>query len=400
LSALALFDSVAVQNAIAEGWIARKTTEASCALAPPQGYAHKRIRLGYMSSDYCRHAMSFLIAELFERHDRTRFEVFGYCSTREDNSGIRSRVLSAFDHVRSIRDLGDEDAARVIRADEIDILIDLNGLTQGSRIQVLRWRPAPVQATYLGFIGPVPLPELDYLFCDDYVIPPAMAALYRPNPLAIASNYQANDSKREIAPPTTRAIAGLPEEGFVFCCFSNHYKITQAVFACWMEILRQVPGSWLWLIGDNIPACANLRGAAQAAEVDPARLIFAGRVSPAQYMSRLSVADLFLDTYPYNAGTIASDAIRMGLPLLTRTGEAFASRMAARLLTAIGAGDGVASEDAAYVQAAVALARDPRAYAAYRAHFTRENWDETIGDIAGMSAQFEATLLRIAKRAQ
>ena len=400
LSALALIDSVAEQNAIAAGWIERKTVEAGSALAPRQGYAHNRIRLGYMSSDYCRHAMSFLIAELFERHDRTRFEVFGYCSTREDNSEIRARVLGAFDHVRSIRDLSDEDAARVIRADEIDILIDLNGLTQGSRIQILRWRPAPVQATYLGFIGPVPLPELDYLFCDDYVIPPATAALYRPVPLAIASNYQANDSKREIAPPTTRAIAGLPAEGFVFCCFSNHYKITQEIFACWMDILRQVPGSWLWLIGDNIWSCANLSRFAQVAGVDPARLLFAGRVSPAQYMSRLSVADLFVDTYPYNAGTIASDAIRMGLPLLTRTGEAFASRMAARLLTAIGAGEGVASEDAAYVQAAVKLAREPDAYAAYKSHFTRENWDETIGDIAGMTAQLEATLLRIVKRAE
>ena len=212
-----------------------------------------------MSSDYCRHAMSFLIAELFERHDRARFEVFGYCATREDNSDIRRRVLGAFDHVRIIRDLSDEEAARVIREDEIDILIDLNGLTQGSRIQILRWRPAPVQATYLGFIGPVPLPELDYLFCDDYVIPPAIADAYRPAPLAIASNYQANDSKREIAPPTTRAVAGLREEGFVFCCFSNHYKITQPIFACWMDILRQVPGSWLWLVGDNAWSCANLR---------------------------------------------------------------------------------------------------------------------------------------------
>ena len=399
LSALALFDSVAAQRAVGESWIARKTNETGQALCPPEGYAHRRLRLGYLSSDFCRHAMSYLIAELFERHDRTRFEVFGYCSTREDDSAIRKRVLGAFDHVRFVRDASDEAAARLIRADEIDILIDLNGLTQGARIQILRWRPAPVQATYLGFIGPVPLPELDYLFCDDYVVPPAMAQAYQPAPLAIAANYQANDSKRDIAPPTTRAQAGLPAQGFVFCCFSNHYKITEAIFACWMDILRQASGSWLWLIGDNASSCGNLRRAAQAAGIDPARLIFAGRVGPAAYMSRLSVADLFLDTYPYNAGTIASDAIRMGLPLLTRTGEAFASRMAARLLTAIGAPDGVATTDAAYVRAAAGLAADPLAYAAYKARFTRENWEATIGDIAGMAAQLESTLLRVAKRA-
>ncbi len=400
LAALALFDSVAQQDAAGASWVARKTDAVRVPLSPRCGYRHDRIRLGYLSSDFCRHAMSFLIAELFERHDRTQFEVYGYCATREDNSEIRRRVLGAFDHVRFVRELGDEDAARLIREDEIDVLIDLNGLTQGSRIQILRWRPAPVQATYLGFIGPVPLPELDYLFCDDFVIPPEIAPAYRPRPLAIASNYQANDSKREMAPPTTRAEAGLPEEGFVFCCFSNHYKIAEDIFACWMEILRGVPAAWLWLVADNAWSMANLRAAAQAAGVDPARLIFAGRVSPAAYMSRLSVADVFLDTYPYNAGTIASDAIRMGLPLLTRMGEAFASRMAGRLLNAIGADDGIAHDHAAYVRAAIRLACEPNAYAAYKARFTKQNWDETIGDIGAMAAQFEQSLRRIVRRPQ
>ncbi len=398
LAALALFDSVAQQVDVGASWVARKTNSVAVPLSPPDGYRHDRIRLGYLSSDFCRHAMSYLIAELFERHDRACFEVYGYCATREDDSDIRRRVLGAFDHVRFIRDIGDGDAARLIREDEIDILIDLNGLTQGSRIQILRWRPAPVQATYLGFIGPVPLPELDYLFCDDFVIPPETAPAYRPRALAIAANYQANDSKREMAPPTTRAEAGLPEEGFVFCCFSNHYKITEDIFACWMDILREVLGAWLWLVADNAWSMANLRAAAARAGVDPARLIFAGRVSPAAYMSRLNVADLFLDTYPYNAGTIASDAIRMGLPLLTRMGEAFASRMAGRLLTAIGADQGIARDHATYVQTAVRLARDPDAYAAYRAHFGKQRWDETIGDIAGMAAQFEQTLQRIVRR--
>jgi predicted O-linked N-acetylglucosamine transferase (SPINDLY family) len=294
--------------------------------------------------------------------------------------------------------LSDEDAARLIRRDEIDVLIDLNGLTQGSRLQVLRWRPAPVQATYLGFVGPVPLPELDYFFCDDIVVPPITAPFYQPRPLYIARNYQANDSKREIGLAATRATAGLPEEGFVFCCFSNHYKITQDMFTSWMAILRQVDRSVLWLTADNEWSCRNLHRYAAACGIDPARILFAGRIAPSDYMSRLSVADLFLDTFPYNAGTIASDAIRMGLPLLTLSGEAFASRMAARLLTAVGAEAGIANDFETYVRKAVALAKDPEGYGSYKRLFTNARWIETIGDIGQLTIELEETLTGIVKR--
>jgi predicted O-linked N-acetylglucosamine transferase (SPINDLY family) len=399
LAALALFERVETQSAIAASWIARKTNAVAERLSPPDGYAHERLRIGYLSSDFCRHAMSFLIAELFERLDRGRFEIYGYCSTIDDQSDIRARVLAAFDHTRYVRDLSDEVAARLIRRDEIDILIDLNGLTQGARLQILRWRPAPVQATYLGFIGPVPLPELNYLFCDDFVIPPDVAPAYQPRPLAIAPNYQANDSKRTVGPVTTRGQQGLPESGFVFCCFSNHYKITEEMFAAWMEILGRVEGSFLWLTDDNEWSRENLRRYAARAGIDSARLIFAGRVSPANYMARLAVADLFLDTFPYNAGTIASDAIRMGLPLLTEMGESYASRMAARLLSAIGATTGIATTRASYVDIAVALATDTEAYIAYKNLFTEARWAETVGDIGLLTRELEATFGRIAKRA-
>jgi len=395
LAALALTDKVAVQKHIAANWLQRKTTPAPARLSPRQGYGHDQIRLGYMSSDFCRHAMSFLIAELFERHDRSRFELFGYCLSPDDGSDIRRRVVGAFDHHVPIRSLSDEDAARRIRADEIDILIDLNGLTSGSRLQILRWRPAPIQATYLGFIGPVPLPELDYLLCDSFVIPPEIAPAYAPRPLYIARNYQANDTKRVIGAPITREAAGLPEDAFVFCCFSNHYKITEELFTAWMAILRQAEQSVLWLAVDNPWSPQNLRLHAQTQGVDPARLIFTGRVDPALYMSRLALADLFLDTFPYNAGTIASDGIRMGLPLLTLSGEAYASRMASRLLNAIGAERGIAHRLDDYVATAVALATDRQAHAAYRSLFTAGRWAETIGNIADFTAEFEATLMRI-----
>ena len=395
LAALALTDRVEEQARVAGAWIQRKIPPAPTHLAPADGYRHDRIRLGYLSSDFCRHAMSYLIAELFERHDRSRFEIHGYCTSPEDGSDIRKRVIAAFDHFTIVKDMSDETAARAIRADEIDILIDLNGLTTGSRLAILRWRPAPVQATYLGFIGPVPMPELDFLLCDEFVVPPAFASLYQPQPLYVAPNYQANDRKREIGQPVTRASAGLPDEKFVFCCFSNHYKITEAMFGAWMDILRRVEGSVLWLVADNIWSCNNLRMRAMVAGVDPARLLFAGRVDPAEYMARLALPDMFLDTWPYNAGTIASDAIRMGLPMVTLAGESFASRMAGRLLQAIGATQGIAETLDGYVETAVALALQPDARARYRTLFTEANWAATIGDIASFTQHYEDSLIQI-----
>ena len=392
LAALALTDDVSSHAATAAAWIDRKLPPAPLRLAPEAGYAHERIRVGYLSSDFCSHAMSYLIAELFERHDRTRVEVFGYCSSPEDGSAIRARVMAAFDQVTRIRDLSDAEAAQRMRQDEIDILIDLNGLTAGARLGILRHRPAPVQATYLGFIGPIPLPELDYLLCNSYVVPPESAALYQPKPLYIDGLYQANDSKRTIDTPPTRSEAGLPDAGFVFCCFSNHYKITETMFAAWLDILRQVKGSVLWLAEDNTWSRQSLRVRALGSGIDPARLIFAPRVAPQAYMARMAVADLFLDTFPYNAGTVASDAMRMGLPLLTLAGKSFASRMAARLLQGLGAEAGIASTHEEYIAKATMLANDAATYAAYKGCFTTDAWIATIGDIEGFTRRFEAAL--------
>jgi predicted O-linked N-acetylglucosamine transferase (SPINDLY family) len=342
--------------------------------------------------------MSLLITELFERHDRNRFEVFGYCSSPEDGSDTRERVIAAFDHFTRIAHLSDEQAARTVRADEIDILIDLNGLTAGTRLQVLRWRPAPVQATYLGFIGPVPLPELDYMFCDQIVVPPATAPAYRPTPLYIAEVYQANDNKRAMPALRPRSEFGLPDDRFVFCCFSNHYKITEEMFTVWMDILRRVDDSVLWLIADNVYSEDNLTGAARNAGIDPARIVFAARTGPSEYLAYFAVADLFLDTYPYNAGTIASDATRMHLPLVTLSGQSFASRMAGRLLAALGAQAGIAVTAEEYVEKAVGLATERDRYDAYKSLFTDRAWETTIGNIAAFTEEFERTLISIVAR--
>jgi predicted O-linked N-acetylglucosamine transferase (SPINDLY family) len=233
------------------------------------------------------------------------------------------------------------------------------------------------------------------MLCDDFVVPPTVAAAYRPAPLPIDKLYQANDSKRIVGTPMTRAQAGLPDDRFVFCCFSNYYKITEVVFAGWMEILRHTGDSVLWLVDDNQWARNNLRLRAMVAGIDPARLIFAARVDPASYMSRLAVANLFLDTFPYNAGTIASDAIRMGLPMLTLAGRSFASRMAASLLHAIGADAGITETLGDYVLTAIALVNDRERYAAFRARFTEAAWASTIGDIDGFTRRFEAAVTSV-----
>lgn len=397
LGALALFDDPAMQREVGAAWIARKVPPAPEHLAPPQGYRHARIRIGYLSSDFCRHAMSFLIAEVLERHDRATFEVFGYDASPEDGSDLRARVLAAFDHHVPIGALSDEDAARRIRADEIDILVDLNGLTRGARLGVLRWKPAPVQATYLGYIGPVPLPELDWLLCDRIAIPEAMDAAYSPAPLAIEGCYQANDSQPLDLPAVTRAEEHLPEGGFVFCCHSHHYKITPGMFGAWMRIVRDVPGSVLWLIDDGAASRRNLLACWQEAGLAAERLVFAPRVDPARYRARLALADLFLDTSPYNAGTIASDALRMGLPLLTLHGRAFAGRMATSLLHAVGLPQLAAPDLEAYVSQAVALPQDPAAMAALRAHLAGDAWARTLGDAEGFTRRLEAAYRKVAK---
>ncbi len=395
LAALALFDDPAQQAAVAADWISRKVAPVGARLAPATGYRHDRIRLGYLSSDFCRHAMSFLIAELLERHDRNEFEVFGYCASPEDGSDIRARVIAALDHHVPICAMSDADAAARIRADEIDILIDLNGLTKGGRISVLRWKPAPVQVTYLGYIGPVPLPELDYLLCDAVTVPPEAEALYQPRPLRIEGCYQANDSRKPDLPAVSRAGEGLPDTGFVFCCASHHYKITAEMFAAWCRIVGSVPGAVLWLVDDNPESRLALTERWQAAGLSPSQLIFALRVDPDRYRARLALADLFLDTSPYNAGTIASDALRMGLPLLTVLGQAFSARMAASLLTAVGQPNCIANDIPDYVARAVAIGRNPDRHAALKAHLAGDAWGRTLGDCAGFARRMEKALRQI-----
>jgi predicted O-linked N-acetylglucosamine transferase (SPINDLY family) len=284
------------------------------------------------------------------------------------------------DKFHRIDKLTDEDAAKMIRSHEIDILVDLQGQTSGARANLLAYRPAPVQITYLGLPATTGLPSIDYVIADRFLIPETSARFYSEKPLYMPDVYQVSDRKRPVGNTPTRAQCGLPSEAFVFCSLNNNYKYTPDVFSVWMRILQRTPGSVLWLLSDNPWAEANLRTEAQARGVDPGRLFFAGRVLPHDYLARYAVADLFLDTFPFNAGTTANDALWMGLPLLTYTGRSFASRMAGALLTAAKLPELITYNLQDYEEKAVSLASQPQELARTREHLAKEKRSGVLFD--------------------
>lgn len=325
-------------------------------LAPDRPYGHERIRIGYCSGDLCLHPVAMLTVELFELHDRNRFEIYGFDWSREDGSSLRQRVIDGMDHFERIHGLSDADAAALIRRHEIDILVDLQGQTLGARANMLAWRPAPIQITYLGLPATTGLPFIDHVIADRFLIPESAQPFYSERPLYLPDVYQVSDRQRQSSPAPTRQSCGLPDGAFVFCSFNNNYKYTPEMFGVWMDILRRVPGSVLWLLADNPWAQENLRREALVRGVSDDRLVFAPRALPPDYLARYAVADLFLDAYPFNGGTTANDALWMGLPVLTRAGQTFASRMAGALLTAAGLPELVTDNPQAYADKAVALA--------------------------------------------
>lgn len=328
-------------------------------LAPATGYQHDKIRIGFLSSDFCMHAVSLLTVELFELFDRSRFELYGFCWSNDDGSDVRARVIKAMDHFIRIKDMDDMTAARTIVSHEIDVLVDLHGLTSGARPNIVACKPAPVQMTYLGFPGPTGLPGIDYVFADRFLIPDHEKPYYSELPLYLPHVYQSSDRKRPVGAIPTREKCGLPADKIVYCSFNNNYKFNEETFDCWMRILHRVPNSVLWLLADNQWAQQNLTEHARKKDIDPARLIFAPRVAPADYLARYTAADVFLDSYPFNAGTTANDALFMGLPVLTRSGRTFAARMAGALLTALKLPELITYNLQDYEERAVQLAEQP-----------------------------------------
>ena len=309
LSMLSISDDPQSQLAAARRYVKNKLNSDVPSLANPNGYGHRKIRIGYASGDFCLHPVSLLTVELFELHDREKFEVYGYCWSPEDGSPMRQRVITAMDHFTKIHTMSDAEAAQLIRRDEIDILVDLQGQTAGARANMLAYRPAPVQITYLGLPATTGLPSIDYVIADKFLIPENEALNYSERPVYMPDVYQVSDRKRNIGLKPTRAACNLPAEGFVFCTFNNNYKYTPEVFDAWMNILHRVPGSVLLLLADNQWSEANIKKEAKARKIDPQRLVFGPRLAPENYLARYQVADLFLDSFPFNAGTTANDCL-------------------------------------------------------------------------------------------
>jgi predicted O-linked N-acetylglucosamine transferase (SPINDLY family) len=343
----------------ARSWIQNKIPILPQPLWNGRIYQHERVRIAYLSTDFRRHATAYLIAELFELHDRTRFEVLGISFGEDDKSDLHSRLIKSFDQFHDVKLKADHDAARLLNELQVDIAVDLKGYTQDARPAILAYRPAPIQISYLGYPGTMGASFIDYVIADKIVLPFDQQRFYSEKIIQLPECYQVNDSRRKIADRTpTRRESGLPDDGFVFCCFNNDYKITAPVFDVWMRLLQAVKRSVLWLLGDSASAQSNLRKEAAARGIDPARLVFAGRLPLEDHLARHRLAELFLDTLPINAHTTASDALWAGLPLVTCCGESFAGRVAASLLNAVGLPELVAHSLVEYEALALKLATD------------------------------------------
>lgn len=387
---------------------ARRLTENAEPAVPPGVAAprftftpgpREKLKIGYVSGDFREHAVAFLIVELLELHDRAGFEIIGYSSGPPRDQPMRRRLEAAVDRMVEIRDVPAPQAAQRIHDDGIDVLVDLSGHTLHGRHDVFSLRPAPVQVTWLGFPGATGADFFDYVLVDPTVAPPAHQPYYSERLFHLPDCYQPNDRKRPIAAETpSRAECGLPETGFVFCSFNHAPKITPEIFSVWMRILRAVPDSVLWLLAYDPQIARNLLREAAARGVDPRRLIFAPRLPMPQHLARFRVADLFLDTFPYNAHTTGSDSLWAGCPLLTCMGETFPSRVAASLLLNVGVPELITGSLAEYEAAAVALARDPARLGELRRRLEANRDSCPLFDAPRMTRNVEAAYTEMWRR--
>jgi predicted O-linked N-acetylglucosamine transferase (SPINDLY family) len=393
-------DDPALQLLTSQRFVMEKLPKVS---APPLHLGRKRegkIKIGYLSGDLHMHAVGLLTAELYELHDRSKFELHAFSWSREDGTPLRARIKAAFEHYHPLHGVSDRQAAELIAETGIDVLVDLQGLTSGARAAILTHRAAPVQVSYLGLPATSAIPGVDWILADRFVMPPESLPYYTEKPIYLPHCYQVSDRQRVANPAPTRAEVGLPEDAFVFCAFNNNHKMSEPVWRCWMRVLRQVPGSVLWLLADNPFAQANLTRVAAEEGIAPDRLVFAGRAQPADYLARFTLADLFLDTFPYNAGTTASDCLWMGTPILTRSGRTYISRMAGSLLTAVGLPDLITTTLEEYEQRAVQIGTQPARAASYKRYLAEHGHSSPLFDIPAIVRDIEHEFERLALEAR
>jgi len=398
---LALTADPLLQQRAAQVWIRSKHPSPKVLLPFSKKQSKPRIRVGYFSADFFNHPVAHLIAGLFEAHDRSRFEVFAFSSGPDTRDDMRLRLEKGFEHFIDVKAESDAQVVARARELELDIAVDLSGLTTGCRPGIFAARVAPVQINYLGYPGTMGTTFMDYILADSTVITPETEAFYNEKVIYLPHSYQPNDRKRTVSSHLlTRAQLGLPEHAFVFCCFNNNYKITPETFNQWMTILLAVPESVLWLLEASTETADNLRREAQVRGVAPERLIFAPKVPMDQHLARQKCADLFLDSLPYNAHTTASDALWAGLPVLTRTESAFASRVAASLLNAVGLPELVTHERSDFEAKAIALATDRAQLEAVRAKLERHRLQAPLFDIERFARSVEQAFILVHERRQ
>lgn len=388
---LSLTDSPDLQRKAAATFAQEKYPLNPVLGAIPKREKHHKIRLGYFSADFRNHPLSYLMAGEFECHDKERFELIGFHFGQETRDEMYQRVSATFDSFIDIRALSEQEAAQLSRDLAIDIAIDLNGYTEDGRTDLFACRAAPIQVSFLGYPATMGAEYIDYIIADKTLIPPGSRHQYAEKVVLLPHSYWPHDSKQEIADKSSnRETLGLPKEGFIFCCFNNNYKITPSTFDSWMRILAQVEGAVLWLFEDNPTAPENLKKEAAKRGIAPDRLLFARRLPHIEHLARIRMADLVLDTLPYNAHTTASDALWAGVPVLTQMGESFAGRVAASLLNAIGLPELIAAGREGYEALAVRLATHPDELRQLREKLARNRLTTPLFDTPGHTRHLEA----------
>lgn len=353
----------------------------------------RRLRIGYFTANFREHAMAHLMAGMLREHDRTRFEIIAYSYGAARGEEMREKVMESVDRFIDIHTMTDRAVVDLVRRDEIDIAIDLQGYTQRSRSRLFAWRLAPVQINFLGFPGTMGADFIDYIIADRIVIPEAAEQFYSEKPVCLPHSYFPTDNQQRIdGANTERRDFGLPDDGFVFCCFNQNYKIGPREFDIWMRLLGKVDGSVLWLLRSNRWVEANLRREASARGIDPARLIFAEKLPNAEHLARHRHADLFVDTFNVNAHTTATDALWTGLPVVTKAGRQFAARVAASLLSAVGLPELITETEEEYEALVLELATAPERFAAVRSKLATNRLTEPLFDTARYTRDFEAAL--------
>lgn len=380
-------DDAALQRRCAENYV-RRTVPARPALSSSRLSHSDRIKLAYLSADFHQHPTAQLLVELFECHDRSRFEITAIAFGPDDKSAMRSRLRQSFDYFEDVRGISDTEVAGLIKARQIDVAIDLNGHTAGARPGILAYHPAPVQVNYLVYPGTIGAEFIDYILADRVVLPPDQQPYFREKIWYLPDCYQANDATRVLLPTSARINHGLSEKDFVFCSFNNSWKITSPIFDIWMRLMGEVDNSVLWLLDG--PHAPNLRREATARGINPERLVFAPKLAPDLHLARQPLADLFLDTLPYNAHTTCSDALWAGVPVVTCYGKAFPGRVAASLLNAISMPKLITTCLQDYEVLALKLAQDPTLLKATREKLARNRLTTPLYDSQRFRRNIEA----------